>query len=91
MLNGHNWSFGLVLPNPEHRFPAARQVQPKIPIGFPGRFSGVVLASLCFGLEKITRFHCSTKQKRPVRGRPYTTETLMACICSRTKKEGRSS
>jgi hypothetical protein len=64
MPNGYNWGFGFVLPDPVHRFPAVRRVQPKIPVGFAGRFTGVVLASLCFGLEKITRFHCSTKQKR---------------------------
>jgi hypothetical protein len=58
MLNGYNLGTGLAVPDPLHRFPSVRQVQPKFPIVFSGRHFGINHAAFRFFLEEITRvFH----------------------------------
>jgi hypothetical protein len=67
MLNGSNFDLGgVALPDPLHRFPAARHVQPKLPIVFAGRHFGVVPALLRFVLKKFAFVHCGTKTKAPI-------------------------
>jgi hypothetical protein len=64
MLNDSNFDLGgLALTDPLHRFPAARHVQPKLPIVFVSRHSGVVPASRCFVLKQIASFHLKHRTK----------------------------